>query len=126
MSQQPDKQGVKALTMNALDSYSIDIRNIKMPLQMDISEAFGFAAASLSTLAFLPQVAKTWSTRSAKDVSYALLLTFSTGCFCWVVYGFLVDAKPVMIANSFTLLLNLSILTMKIIFESNSAGADIR
>ena len=102
MSQQPDKQGVKALTMNALDSYSIDIRNIKMPLQMDISEAFGFAAASLSTLAFLPQVAKTWSTRSAKDVSYALLLTFSTGCFCWVVYGFLVDAKPVMIANSFT------------------------
>ena len=97
-----------------------------MSFQMDISEAFGFAAASLSTLAFLPQVAKTWSTRSAKDVSYALLLTFSTGCFCWVIYGFLVDAKPVIIANSFTLLLNLSILTMKIIFESKSAGADIR
>ena len=85
---------------------------------MESSELFGFAAAILSTVAFLPQVIKTWVSKSAKDLSYVLLLTFSTGCFCWVVYGYQVDAKPVIIANSFTLLLNLSILGMKIAFES--------
>lgn len=91
-----------------------------MVLDLNSSEVFGFAAATLSTIAFLPQVVKTWKTRSAKDVSYALLLTFSTGCLCWVIYGYQVEAKPVMIANAFTLTLNLTILTMKIVFENNS------
>ena len=91
-----------------------------MTLPADTSEIFGFAAATLSTVAFLPQVVKTWKTQSAKDVSYALLLTFSTGCLCWVIYGFQVGAKPVMIANLFTMALNLAILTMKIYFEFNT------
>ena len=91
-----------------------------MTFPADTSEIFGFAAATLSTVAFLPQVVKTWKTQSAKDVSYALLLTFSTGCLCWVIYGFQVGAKPVMIANSFTLALNLGILGMKTYFELNT------
>ena len=91
-----------------------------MTLDLSSPEIFGFAAATLSTIAFLPQVVKTWKTRSAKDVSYALLLTFSTGCLCWVIYGYQVEAKPVMIANAFTLTLNLTILAMKIVFENNS------
>ena len=91
-----------------------------MTLDFSSSELFGFAAATLSTIAFLPQVLKTWKTRSARDVSYALLLTFSTGCLCWVIYGYQVDAKPVMIANALTLTLNLAILAMKFTFESES------
>ena len=86
-------------------------------LTMNSSEIFGFAAATLSTIAFVPQVVKTWRTQSANDVSYALLLTFSTGCICWVIYGYQVDARPVMIANTFTLALNLAILAMKKFFE---------
>ena len=91
-----------------------------MTLGFSSSEIFGFAAASLSTIAFLPQVIKTWKTQSAGDVSYALLLTFSTGCLCWVIYGYQVGAKPVMIANAFTLTLNLAILAMKFAFENES------
>ena len=91
-----------------------------MSFPVNSSEIFGFAAATLSTIAFLPQVVKTWKTQSAKDVSYALLLTFSTGCLCWVIYGFQVGAKPVMIANTFTLALNLGILGMKTYFELNT------
>jgi MtN3 and saliva related transmembrane protein len=94
-----------------------------MTLDLSTSEIFGFAAATLSTIAFLPQVIKTWRSQSAKDVSYALLTTFSTGCLCWVIYGYQVNAKPVMIANSFTLALNLTILAMKIAFERNNNDA---
>ena len=86
---------------------------------MDYSEIFGFSAAFLSTIAFLPQVIKTWQTKRAVDVSYALLITFSSGCMCWVIYGFLVNSLPVLLANSFTLILNLSIFAMKYIFEKN-------
>ena len=91
-----------------------------MILNFSSSEIVGFAAATLSTIAFLPQVIKTWKSRSARDVSYALLLTFSTGCFCWVIYGYQVHAIPVMIANAFTLTLNLAILAMKLSFESDT------
>ena len=94
-----------------------------MPFDLSSSELFGFAAATLSTIAFLPQVIKTWKTQSAKDVSYALLLTFSTGCLCWVIYGYQVEAKPVMIANAFTLTLNLAILAMKFSFENEAKPA---
>ena len=44
-------------------------------------------------------------------------MTFSTGCLCWVIYGYQVEARPVMIANAFTLTLNLTILAMKFSFE---------
>ena len=88
-----------------------------MPFNFSSTELFGFAAATLSTIAFLPQVIKTWKTQSAKDVSYALLMTFSTGCLCWVIYGYQVEARPVMIANALTLTLNLTILAMKFSFE---------
>ena len=92
-------------------------------MDMASSEIFGFSAAILSTVAFLPQVIKTWTTQSAKDVSYALLITFSTGCLCWVIYGYQSAAMRVIIANSFTLALNLSILIMKYYFESTNGQA---
>lgn len=94
------------------------IGTIHMSFEINSSEIFGVSAATLSTIAFLPQVLKTWRTRSANDVSYALLLTFSAGCFCWVIYGFQVDAQPVIIANALTLTLNLAILAMKFTFEN--------
>ena len=84
---------------------------------MNSSEIFGFAAAFLSTVAFLPQVIKTWQIKKAEDVSYALLVTFSSGCFCWVIYGLKTHSKPVLIANLLTLGLNLTILSMKFAFE---------
>ena len=84
---------------------------------MNTAEFFGFAAAFLSTVAFLPQVIKTWQIKKAEDVSYALLVTFSSGCFCWVIYGLKTHSRPVLIANLLTLSLNLIILTMKFAFE---------
>ncbi len=36
----------------------------------------GMAAGTLTTIAFLPQVIKTWKTRSAKDLSPSMFLIF--------------------------------------------------
>ena len=86
-----------------------------------ISQWFGTAAAVLSTAAFIPQVVKTWQTRKAEDVSYALLVAFCSGCLCWVVYGFLIQAYAVFVANLITLFLNLVILGLKFSFERSSS-----
>ena len=82
-----------------------------------VSQWFGTAAAVLSTAAFIPQLLKTWKTKKAEDVSYALLVAFCSGCFCWVIYGYLIQAYAVLIANTITLSLNLAILGLKLSFD---------
>ena len=57
-----------------------------------VSQWFGTAAAVRSTAAFIPQVLKTWKPKKAEDVSNALLVAFCSGCFCWVIYGYLIQA----------------------------------
>ena len=84
---------------------------------MIVSEVFGSAAAVLSTGAFIPQVLKTWQSKKAEDVSYVLLIAFCSGCFCWIIYGYMTKAYAVLIANMITFSLNLVILAMKYFFE---------
>ena len=77
----------------------------------------GLLAATLTTTAFLPQMIKTWQSKSAKDVSYTMLITFIIGVFLWLIYGILNQDIPVILANAFTLLFNLAILYLKIKYE---------
>lgn len=85
---------------------------------MDLVTVVGFAAGTLTTIAFWPQLHKTWTTRSAEDVSLGMLLIFSMGVSLWVLYGFYLAALPIIIANLVTLLLTLSILILKLRYRS--------
>lgn len=81
---------------------------------MDFTNLLGFTAASLTTFAFLPQVIKIWRSRSTKDISLPMLITFIVGVTLWLIYGLLVNAAPIYIANGITLILNLAILRFKL------------
>lgn len=77
----------------------------------------GFIAASLTTIAFVPQVIKVWRTKSARDVSVGMYVLFSAGVALWLCYGLLIMSWPVVVANSLTLLLASVVLVMKIRFD---------
>jgi MtN3 and saliva related transmembrane protein len=77
----------------------------------------GLVAGSLTTLAFLPQLHKTWKTKSAKDISLWWLGTFSTGIFLWLLYGICIGALPVILSNGITLVLTFVILLLKLRFR---------
>lgn len=81
---------------------------------MDSTTLLGFAAAFLTTLAFVPQAVLTWKTRRADGVSLGMYLIFTSGVALWLVYGILIGSWPVTAANFVTLLLALFILVMKI------------
>ena len=81
---------------------------------MDFTNTLGFAAASLTTLAFLPQVIQISRSRSTKDISLPMLVTFILGITLWLIYGLRVSAAPIIIANAITLILNLAILRFKL------------
>ena len=74
----------------------------------------GYIAATLTTAAFLPQVFKVWQSKSTKDLALPTLLSFIAGVSMWLVYGFLVESTPIIIANAATLVLNLVVLRFKL------------
>ena len=79
---------------------------------------FGYFAAILTTAAFLPQLIKTLRTKKADDVSLTTLILFIIGVLSWIIYGYKISSKPILIANSITLILNLMILISKIYFSN--------
>lgn len=84
---------------------------------MDKSSLLGYMAGTLTTIAFVPQLVKTWRTRSATDISYGMFTMFCAGVFLWLVYGVVLNAWPVVAANAVTLVLALAILILKVRFD---------
>ena len=80
-------------------------------------EFFGYFAAILTTLAFIPQLIKTLKTKKADDVSLTTLIMFLTGVAAWIIYGIQISSKPILIANTITFLLNFLILIFKLIYS---------
>ena len=81
---------------------------------MDFITILGLFAGALTTIAFLPQLFKTWKSKSAKDVSLETLAIFSFGVLLWLIYGIYLHALPIILANLLTLIFNLIILGLKI------------
>jgi MtN3 and saliva related transmembrane protein len=84
---------------------------------MDYITILGLVAASLSTLAFIPQVIKTWQTKSAKDLSFAMFFLMFTATALWLIYGFLMAALPIILANATILVLLAIILYFKLTYK---------
>ncbi len=74
----------------------------------------GFLAGILTTVAFIPQVIKTWRSQSTHDISLAMFAIFTAGVLAWLVYGVLISDLPVILANSVTLVLAGTILFFKL------------
>lgn len=90
---------------------------IKLLLLMNAIQLLGLVAGSLTTAAFLPQVVKTWKSRSAKDLSLGMFSLFCLGVAMWLLYGFAVNDIPVIAANLVTLLLATTLLYFKLRFK---------
>ena len=80
-------------------------------------QLLGLIAGACTTIAFLPQVIKTWKSRSAKDLSLSMFSIFSIGVALWLLYGFLVQDIPVIAANLITLMLASTLLVFKLKYK---------
>ena len=77
----------------------------------------GYAAASLTTLSFLPQAWLTLRTRNVQGISTAMYSVFTLGTALWLAWGVQIGAWPVVVANAITLALAATILGMKIVLS---------
>jgi len=80
-------------------------------------DIFGFIAAALTTLAFLPQTIKTIKSKRTQDISLFMYCLMVSGIAMWFVYGVYIHSWPIMIANFISFMLTAVILVMKIRYK---------
>ena len=86
---------------------------------LDPVTILGLVAASLTTFAGLPQLIKTWKTKSTKDISLLLFLMMFVGVILWLIYGSLTGDVPLIAGNGISALLVGAILALKLRYNGN-------
>lgn len=85
---------------------------------MQPSDWVGYCAAFLTTASFVPQAVHTFRTKDVRGISLGMYSTFTLGVAMWLVYGLLLAAWPIVVANAITLSLAATILTMKLRYRA--------
>lgn len=81
---------------------------------MNAIEILGMSAGLISSITFLPQVIKTWKSKSAKDISL-LMFTFATiSVIMWLIYGILIKNNPIIFTNATILIFSATMLYFKV------------
>ena len=71
----------------------------------------------MTTAANLPQVWKTYRSRSAEGLSFRMLLALAVGLGLWITYGIMIKSLPLIATNVIVFLLILSLIAMKLRFD---------
>jgi MtN3 and saliva related transmembrane protein len=76
-------------------------------------DTVGFVAGILTSGSALPQVIRSWRTRSTADLSALMLAMLNVGLLMWVIYGVAKRDWPITLTNGFSLSLWSSLLWLK-------------
>lgn len=74
----------------------------------------GYVAATLTTVAFVPQALKTLRSKDARSISLGMYAVFTLGVAFWLAYGIALQSWPMIVSNIVTLALAGAILSMKL------------
>ena len=85
-------------------------------------DAVGLVAATLTTVAYVPQIRRIVATRSAHDISWWMFGIMTVGASLWLVWGIATGATPVIAANVVTLALLALILVLKWRYGRDATG----
>lgn len=81
---------------------------------MTHTEIIGAIAATLTTIAFVPQAHKVLVYKDTHSLSLGMYVIFTIGVVLWAVYGYLRDDWVIITANGITAVLCMAILVMKV------------
>lgn len=80
-------------------------------------DALGYAAATLTSLAWVPQAWRAWKTRSVRDLSLWMYVLVVTGILLWLIYGALIQSWPLVLANTLSLTFTTFILLTRLLWR---------
>ena len=77
-------------------------------------DIFGYAGAFFLTITLLPQIHKTYREKKMDDFSCGFFCIQVITCVCFLVYGILLEALPLIIANTIVLSQTFLLINFKI------------
>jgi MtN3 and saliva related transmembrane protein len=80
-------------------------------------EYIGYFGSFLTAITFLPQVYKSWQSKSTGDLSLWMIFIVIGSTIVWLTYAFAIESGPVIVANAIVFLLSLVLLFFKIKFR---------
>ncbi len=83
---------------------------------MNNVEFIGFLAGILVAISVLPQVIKSWKTRSTKDVAISWSIINLIGQILWIVYWIYIGSISLVIMSSIALVMNIFMVSLKLKF----------
>ena len=70
----------------------------------------GIIAGVLTSVSMIPQLVKVIREKDVEDISLLMLLILISGLSLWIWYGIVKEEWPIILSNSFAVLVNISLL----------------
>lgn len=86
---------------------------------MEIIQIVGMTAGVLTAVSMLPQLIKIIKEKHAEDVSLIMLIVLVSGLSLWVVYGVMREDIPLIATNSFSILVNITTIILRLKYSKS-------
>lgn len=84
---------------------------------MPIVDIIGYAAGFFILISIIPQIIKSWKTKSTKDLSLPKYIIYTSGVLLWLIYGIVITNGPMILINSINIVLASSMLYLKLRYK---------
>lgn len=91
-----------------------------------IEDTFGYIGSVFLVITLIPQLVKTYRTKSADDISRGFVFFALITTIIYLIYGILIDQNPIIVANSLLLVQNFILLYFKYIYRNNKQETQIQ
>lgn len=88
-----------------------------LEIPANMIEYIGYFGSFLTSITFIPQVYKSWQSKSVGDLSTWMILIVLSSTIVWLVYAFAINSGPVISANIVVLALTLVLFYFKLTFK---------
>ncbi|PZP42393.1 MAG: hypothetical protein DI598_16985 [Pseudopedobacter saltans] len=82
------------------------------------AQILGHFGSAFSIVTLIPQVIKTWKSKSVRDISFATLLIQLIQVVAWLLYGILLKNMPLIIVNLFMFTNTFLLVIMKMKYKT--------
>ena len=89
---------------------------IRKIMELSNLEILGLIAGAITSMGYLPQIFKGYKTKKLEDVSYFMPVILAAGMTLWLIYGLLLNAIAVIVANIFGVTCSILLIIMKKIY----------
>jgi len=89
---------------------------IRKIMELSNLEILGLIAGAITSMGYLPQIFKGYKTKKLEDVSYFMPVILAAGMTLWLIYGLLLNAIAVIVANIFGVSCSILLIVMKKIY----------